>query len=409
MKPAVKYAAWVLVLLLAALTCWRIVATGISDHLAREHPQQALEWDHNNPTALLALARQQIDLHELDSARETTLRLLEREPLAGQGFVLLGRIAEAQGSESQATLLSTIALRRAPHATSPLGWLIGQQLRQGRFAEALDSVDRMLRISPGRRQGLSNLLIELAGSPEFADALAEKLSERPAWRNQFVGSLIGKASADTAGQILSGVQRRGGLDAEEFGRWIDRLGLTGHWGEAYARWVGELDEAARNNLTGVYNGGFEAQPTGFGFDWRIGKATGVIVDRDAIAGAEGSYAIRLMFPGHRVETVPLTQWLLLSAGPYRLHFRANAQDLRGDRGMQWVIRCQGRGPELAASEALSGTFDWRENSLDFEVPEQGCEAQELSLRNAGSKGPGKFISGTIWFDDVAIDRIDRRR
>jgi tetratricopeptide (TPR) repeat protein len=404
MKLAVKMTAWAVVLSLAALACWRIVATAVSDHLAREHPQQALEWDHQNPTALVVLARQQLDRKELGAARDTALRLLKHEPLSGQGFVLLSRIAKDEGNASQATLLATIALRRAPHADSPLTWLLGQQLSQGRFADALDSLDRLLRISPGKRQGVFALLIELAGSPDFADALAAKLAERPAWRNQFVSDLINKGSASVADQILSGIQHLKGLDADEFGRWIDRLGVTGRWGEAYARWVGTLDQTARDGLTSLYNGSFETRPTGFGFDWRVEDVAGVIVDRDAIAGSGGSSAIKLMFLGHRVEGIPLHQWLLLSAGPYRLRFRANAQDLRGDRGVQWVIRCQGRGPELAVSEALNGTFDWSEHSVDFEIPENGCAAQDLSLRNAGAKGPGKFIIGTIWFDELSIDR-----
>jgi hypothetical protein len=44
--------------------------------------------------------------------------------------------------------------------------------------------------------------------------------------------------------------------------------------------------------------------------------------------------------------------------------------------------------------------------VDFKVPDQGCGAQELWLRNAGADGAGKIIRGTIRFDDFVIDRID---
>jgi hypothetical protein len=101
------------------------------------------------------------------------------------------------------------------------------------------------------------------------------------------------------------------------------------------------------------------------------------------------------------------QWLLLSAGSYRLHFRASGQDLRSDRGLQWTIRCHQARHALAASEPLTGTFDWNANSMDFVVPELDCPAQDLSLDNAGAEGAGKIVLGTLWFDDLSAERLDR--
>src|SRR5690606_13013725 len=161
----------------------------------------------------------------------------------------------------------------------------------------------------------------------------------------------------------------------EVGRWIDRLARTGQWGEAYARWAGELDATAQGRLASVYNGDFESPPSGNGFDWRIGNVPGVIIEREALAGTRGSHALKLLFLERRVQAIPVNQWLLLSPGPYRLRFRARGHDLRADRGVQWLLRCQQpRGAELAASEILEGTFDWSELVVPFVVPESHCVA-----------------------------------
>jgi tetratricopeptide (TPR) repeat protein len=405
MRRAATGAVWVLVLLLAALVCWRIVVTAMSDRLAHEHPEQALAWDPANPAALAALARQQLDRKEWAAARQTVLRLLQTEPLSQQGFAILSRVTVAEGDVQRAEALADIALRRAPHEPGPPAWLLGQRLEQGDYAQALDLVDRIWRIAPGMQARIYPILMELAEKPEFADALAEKLTVRPVWRASLIDSMMIKGSPVAIEHVFSGLQRRDALDAKEMGQWIDRLAKDGNWGEAYARWAGELPLSEMNTLRSVHNGGFESEPSGIGFDWRIGKSVDVLIDRDRLAGTDGSAALRLRFLGRRTERIPLHQWLLLAPGNYRLRFAARAQDIRSDRGLQWTIRCLDGRTDLAASDTLNGTFDWTEGNVEIAVPATRCLVQDLTLRNAGTKGAGTIVFGTLWFDDVAIDRI----
>jgi tetratricopeptide (TPR) repeat protein len=379
--------------------------TAVSDRLATKRPQQALEWEPDNPTALIALARQQLENHQPQAAKASVLRLLEREPLASQGFEILGKIAEMEGDTSRITLLAEIGTRRAPRALGPPAWLADEALRQGRYAVAFEQIDHILRVSPGSGGSLFPLLFELAGRPEFVTALGEKLATRPVLWSGFVNALIVSAKPKARDQILAVLQRRGALSGEELGKWIERLGREGRWGEAYARWAGELDLNASNRLTHIYNGGFEMPPSGFGFDWQMADSADVLMERTSVAGASGSFALRLLFLGRRVETIPLHQRMLLAAGTYRLQFRTRALDMRSDRGLQWVIRCMGARSDLAVSERVNESMEWTEQGFDFSVPEQGCPAQELGLRNAGAKGARRIIDGSIWFDDVAADRI----
>ncbi|SFN31910.1 hypothetical protein [Dokdonella immobilis] len=407
MRRVATGAAWAIALTLAAVACWRIVVTGISDRLASDKPQRALDWDPANPVALAALAQQQLDRKEWAAARASALRLLHAEPLSPEGFVILSKVAVAEGDMEQTETLSSIALRRAPHALGPPAWLLGQQLEQGDYAQALDLVDRIWRIAPGMQARIHPVLMALAEKPAFADALAERLTLKPVWRASLINSMMIKGSPEAIEHVFSALQRRDALDAGEMGQWIDRLAKDGAWGEAYARWAGELPLSEMNTLRSVYNGGFESEPSGTGFDWRIGKSVDVIIDRESLAGADGSAALRLRFLGRRTERIPLHQWLLLAPGEYRLRFRARAQDVRSDRGLQWTVRCLDGRTELATADAVSGTFDWTERAVDLVVPERDCRVQDLELRNAGSKGSGKIVFGTLWFDDISIDRINR--
>ena len=408
MRTAARLLAIGALLALAAVCGWRVLATGMSDQLASTHPQQALEWDRHNPKALAVLARRQLAAGDAPQAAETARTLLRREPLNGPGFLILSDIAAPQADKPQAAAMAKMAIRRAPYALAPRAWLAGEQLGQGHYPEALENLDQILRLSGAQHERLFPMLIKLGEDAEFADALAQKLATHPRWRNGFIASALSQANSAQLAAIFSALQRRGDLDAVSTGRWIDRLVKDGQWGEAYARWVGGIGQSGSFRLSHVYNGGFENAPSGVGFDWRIGDSAGVIIDRAALVGTDASYALRLTFLGRRVDAIPLHQWLMLAAGRYRLRFQAAAHDLRSDRGVQWMIRCLDDNRELAASERLDGNFDGKPFEVDFSVPAQGCQAQDLWLRNAGAAAAGKIIRGVITFDDIAIDRLDAR-
>lgn len=405
MRIASRLIATVLVLALASLGLWRILATGMADNLAREHPRHALDWDASNPTAMAALARQQLKHGKTTQAADSARRLLAREPLNGSGWLLLADLAQAS-DKAQATALATIARHRAPYALAPRAWLANEQLGQGRYPEALENLDQILRIAPARHAQLFPILIELTDDAGFVDALAQTLASRPSWRNSFIDTVLSKASSERLAIIFAALQRRGELDAPVTSRWIDRLVTDGQWGEAYARWVSGLGMRTPFRLSRVYNGRFETAPMGGGFDWRIGDSAGVLIERAALVGSDGGYALKLSFLGRRVDSIPVHQWLMLAPGSYRLRFHASAQDLNSDRGLQWMLRCLADDSELAATERLDGSFDWKSIETAFRVPEQACPAQDLWLRNAGAAAAGKLIRGTILFDDFAIERIE---
>jgi tetratricopeptide (TPR) repeat protein len=397
---------FVAALVLGSVAAWQIIATSIADRYARAAPERALEWDAHNPAALFTIARRQLTERDAKAAVVTARELLRVEPLAGQAFAVLAEAAEAAGETDKARALYEVALRRAPQNLRVRAWIIDAQLREGRYAEALAQIDILLTVSPEQYDKLLPILARLADAPEFASALAHTLSGKPPWRVRMLQILPADGSRAAIDQVYGLLQHDGGLSTEEAGRWYDQLMQDGLWGEAYSRWAGELGLAPGTSLPLVYNGGFQTEPSGIGFDWRISGATGVIIDRIAATGANGAFAMQVSFSGRRVPQINFEQRLLLAPDVYQLSFRARAEALNSDKGLQWAIACQGQSEPLAVSAPLGGSFDWKTFTVSFVIPAENCPAQHLWLRNPGAAAAGKEVVGDIWFDDITIVKTE---
>jgi hypothetical protein len=394
---------FVVALAVSSLVAWRVIITSVADRDALQAPERALAWDAHHPAALIALAWHQLAEHQPDAAAATARELLRVEPLAAQGFVLLAQAAEADGDEARAATLYEIAMRRAPRDLHARATIIDRQLRDAQYADALTNVDLLLGISPTQGATLLPALAGLAQAPAFADALAHALANRPAWRDRMLAVLLTDGEGSAVDQVYGPLQRSGRLSDEEAGRWYDWLMHSGRWGEVYSRWAGGLALAPGVTLAAVYNGGFESEPTGVGFDWRMHGAPGVVIERVREAGATGAYAAKVTFRGRRAPRIEFEQELLLSPGAHRLRFRTRSEDVRSDQGIEWAIACDGAGTPLAVSARLNGSSAWKAVETAFVVPAENCVAQRLWLRNPGADGAGKIVSGAIWFDDFAID------
>jgi hypothetical protein len=115
----------------------------------------------------------------------------------------------------------------------------------------------------------------------------------------------------------------------------------------------------------------------------------------------GRRAAHLHFFGRPAARVNGRLGLLLARGRFGLSVRAPSDFLRSDRGLQWIVRCEG-GPVLGELEVPDGNAAWRLLSVDFEVPAERCPGQWLELRNPAVRGTAQNVSGDLWIDDVAI-------
>lgn len=402
MSKSFRACAVIVALVFSLLACWRVFGQMQAERLAEKQPERALQWRPDHPKALLAVAEGQLAKGDVRAAEASARRLLALEPLQGKAFRVLAEAADRQGRRDEAFGLYRIAERRAPRDVPTRAWLTQRYLERGEFANALAQVDRILRMAPKRARAIYPVIVQLAQDAKFADALAERLRENPPWRAGILGALRDPKTGnpEAAGRVMQALQDNGGLSAEEYSRWLDSLMARGNWGEAYARWAGEVPKE-NGRLALVYNGDFAIAPSGTGFDWRRRRVPGVLLQFEQAAGTSGDAAY-FRFLNRRVPSAGLEQPLLLSPGRYQLDVRMRAQALRSELGLQWTISCVGRGGVVARSEPIEGSFAWRQSNTAFTIPASACQGQWLRLVNPVPAGAGQRVAGELWVDNVKV-------
>ncbi len=404
MKPVLRYLAIIIVLAFVVVAGWRIVGQMQAERYAETDPERALGWRPDHPQALLALAERQLAEGKFAESRANARRLLAHEPLQGVAFRLLAAAADREGRRDDASRLYLIAEKRAPRDLQARAWLTQRYLERGDFAQALEQVDRILRMAPQRARSINPVLAQLARDPAFADALAVRLRQAPPWRAGLLNSLRDPKTGNpvAVGRVMQALQNQGGLKPEEYAQWLDNLMTQGRWGEAYARWAGPLPKPD-GRLPLVYNGNFAQPPSDVGFDWRLRRVAGVILQFEPESEAGGQVAY-LHFLDRRVPNAGLEQALMLSPGSYRLAMRMRAQSLRSELGLQWTVQCQGPAGVVGRTDAIDGSFAWRTFEADVTIPAAGCPGQWLRLVNPVPSGAAQRVVGEVWLDDVRLVR-----
>lgn len=398
---------WLLWVMLAfgLFVGWRLVAISQADRFAKSDPARALRWVQDHPQALLTQAEQQLVAGSLDEAEITARRLLEVEPLEGRGFRVLAEVADRRGDATKAVELYGIAARRSPHDIATRAWLIDHYLGRSDYATALQHVDAVLRSVPRSVNVLMPSLQEMTLDPAFSAELGVLLQQDPPWRSRFLQALLRSEDQSSADIVLGELALRDGLTDAESTAWMASLIRQGRWGEAYARWVSTL-ELPDGMLPLVYNGGFEKELSGQGFDWRLNRIPGIWLEIVPVDRERGR-AVHAVFRGRQVAQMGLEQPLLLAPGHrYRLRAKLRAENLRSERGLEWSLTCLNQRAPFAVSEPLSGSFDWREIQLEWEVPAKDCDGQWLRVRNPVPAGSIQRVNGELWLDDVRIEPMN---
>ena len=383
---------------------WRIWGGMQAEQLAEEQPAAALAHRPDDPDVQLALAKERLAQGDTAGARVAAQGLLAREPLQGGAFGVLAAAADKDGDKAHARKLYALAVRHAPRDVTARAWLTQDALEQGRYAEALADIDVILRLQPARARALNPLLVQMAQDEAFADALAATLAKSPPWRAGFLDAIRtpGSANSLVEGRLMERLRAQGSVSPAEYARWLDSLLQQGRWGEAYARWA-ESAVLRNGRLPLVYNGDFAQLPGGAGFDWRVRKVPGVLIQFED-AGKGVGHVAYLRFLDRSIPQAGLEQPLMLQPGNYTLRLRMRARALRSELGLQWQVACAGPAGIAGRSEALDGSFDWRRIEVAVSIPDKGCPGQWLWLVNPVPAGAAQHVSGEAWASDFTLDR-----
>ena len=159
---------------------------------------------------------------------------------------------------------------------------------------------------------------------------------------------------------------------------------------------------------GISNPGFETQYTGMGFDWRSWKEKDGIYEVTRVNRnvREGDYALKIQFWGS--ENVDFYHFYQIfttePSAKYRLTYAWKSQGITTDEGPFIEIIGYDNDGVYAAGPKVSGTHQWREVIIDFDVPE-GCHACIVRLRRQPSDRFDSKLKGTVWLDDFQVEKI----
>jgi len=371
------------------LLAWRIIAVN------------GVLYDPNGRPRLLAAQSQ--------AAGEPALASILREnPAEVAALLVVAQEREARGDIEGARRAFESAARIAPIDRDTLLLSHGFFLRHQDVPQALVLLDRLV----------DNYREYDRVFPVFAQLLAARepgmlaiAARNPAWLGAFIVDSC-RRNVDPA-LLAPLLQQRAGAgraQAIEVECVVGRLRMAGKWEGAYQAWLNTLPRERLADVGFVFNGSFEFEPSGVGFDWRSAggrqhETGNAVVFASANSGA-GKRAMKVTYTGKRQSAPAVEEYLAVPPGRYELSGLARLEQLNSVRGLQWIVRCvaaEGAGRTLAASERFLAGGEWRRFRVPVEVPPD-CPGQVLQLQPAGLNEGTTYVAGTAWFDDMRLAR-----
>jgi hypothetical protein len=426
---------------------WLVTRHSLVAYLAEAAPQSALALDSRNSEALVNIADGQVNRgfamqaeesrleafaksaagsisepgaktntssneaereNPLDPAvwakvHESAVIALQGDPLNARALRLLGQAVAADKGNDAAVKFMRAAAERSKRERLAYAWLMERAVEQKAYSEALDYADVLLRVRPELIKPITPLLARMAESPGGDKILVERLGSAPPWRSSFL-SYLPRNITDARTPLNVLLQLRDTPDpptARDLRPYIDILIRNKFFELAYYTWLQYLPPEQLSKAGFLFNGSFETEPSGLPFDWNLSSGSGVTLERAPKPGHSDQRALYIEFGQGRVDFKPVSQVVMLGPGTYRLT-GVYSGELVGPRGLRWRVDCLG-GKALGESDMANGIAkDWTTFNVGFTVPKEDCRAQRLSLVLDARMASERFISGFIWYDDLAI-------
>jgi len=379
--------------LVLAIMAWRIIAVSLGELLQFSRPRAALAWNGRDGDALAVVASGRMAQGDGAGAEQAARAALAVDPLNGRAVQVLGLLAGAAGQTARADALMMQVDRLTKRNTVAEAWLFDLAMTGGRYSEAMDHADSLLRRRSGTTAKLLSVLVDTAGFAPALPALAEKLGKSPPWRPLFFAA-FGKSDGNIdPAPLLAALDRAGTpLSAAEAQPLIAGMVRRGDYRGAvdFARkFVPERGLMA--------DGDFEGRPGIAPFMWRF--TAGDAGRAEIVARENGGKALRVEPAARGKPGILAQQTLVLPPGSYELSGRME-KSRTGISGTAIRIDCVGRrGLTLFRGGDPVSQGQWQAFSGAFAVPSENCPAQTIEVLATGVVPAEGAIS---WYDELAI-------
>ncbi len=328
---------------------------------------------------------------------------LAQDPLSARAWRILGQAAD---NDAQAKLFMERAVARSRQETGAVYWLFQNSFLNEDYPATVAYADILLRSQPQLYPVIAPTLGHVAETPTGAEPLVVALTSDPPWRRLFFSNVYdGITDARVPMNLFLAMQQKGGSPTEEeLQFYLSFLVSRKFYDMAYYTWSQFLTPEALEVAGLLFNGNFRLPPSGTVFDWKITNAEGARIDIVDVAENAGQKALQLDFIGGVVGAIKVSQVVTLTPGAYRLHGLSRG-NLRVRRGLRWKVFCMEdiTATSLADTEPFSGSVPvWKDFAMDFNIPQQNCRAQSVSLYLDARSPSESLVSGSQEFTDLSI-------
>ncbi|WP_374640759.1 tetratricopeptide repeat protein [Hydrogenophaga sp.] len=346
---------------------------------------------------------------------ERVARLKERlasNPGDNQALVALAVYASTPGLTTEEERLDLLAraIKAAPQHRDVLRLRVGEDLRQARWAQALEPLRRLSQYHQDKdaSAALAELATVASADPALQARWQDLLQQDTAWLGGVLRALpgINKTMGEAMPVVLMALQAPAGLEPRTGQFVIGQLKKEERWIEAHAVWM----HLWKRPLPLLFNGDFEQAFVAQGFDWETPGSSndhraGAQVDR--IGRKDRGQVLRVGFNGKQVRMPVVRQHLLLPPGRYRFSGQWQSNNLQTAKGLAWVLRCAGNQPEQQTEFArvpgiVAKGRDWQDWRVDIEAPASCNLGVELALVTDAAYEARAGLRGEVFFDKLAI-------
>ncbi|MGH9775230.1 MAG: tetratricopeptide repeat protein [Candidatus Acidiferrales bacterium] len=414
-NPAVRGMVLAVCTLVAGIVCYSAGRCELANHhdhssdpaewlrAAQLEPGNGAYWEH-----LAAYREFDLEAADLNLSAEYFLKAIATNPRSPRYWVEIAGVYEGLGDNDKARAAYERARLLYP-ISAEVHWGYGNfLLRQGDFGGGFSEIHTAILGDPD--------LIPLAVSrcwqskQDVGTLLDSMLPPSPNAYFQAIGYFVSIHLADPAIATWDRLVSLGKpIEIEQAFPLLDELCSEERTSDAQKIWRQALvaakvlfDEPPDHSI--VWNGGFERDFTGGGFDWRVGSVAGAVDDYDTGIYHSGSRSLRVDFGGGS----NLDFWQIWQTVPVepetRYHFRAflKTDSISTESGMRFEIRDPRPGAQLRVlTNDLVGTHDWTPVETDF-TTDRDTHLLEIRLRRLESRLFDNKLSGTVWVDDVSL-------
>ena len=336
---------------------------------------------------------------------------VQAEPYDYRYWMELGRALEATGDTSNGEKALRRAVELAPSYSHPR-WQYGNLLlRQGRVDAAFAQLSLAAEADQLIRAPVFALANQVFG--DDPDKIARALPS-PTLRLQFAINLINSGKSGAALGIVRAISTSDRQSDRAVTDEVAKSFINSHQFRAALSLLSELEpDASQLPVAGqVWNGGFE-MPIALSdpkpFHWVINSRPQLQIGVDAARAHGGRDSLRIVFksPG-KLESIPITQTVIVEPDTqYKLQFYQRTEALISASNPIVVVSDVSGHDKLTSSAPLpSGTNDWQQVTLTFKTrPKEDGILISFYRNPCSEKDPICPIFGTVWYDDLTLQRI----